>query len=197
MSATTHGEFREAVGRLHREKDAAYGHAWKKRGEVVSILANIARKIDRLEYVLAGAQTTRDETLLDTAVDLFVYTLKYQTYLADLDPELAGRLFGKSAVRQVYSDGPGGFEYVLSRLELPAFDDQRMTLTEAAARVITCFGDLEASFSGVNASHPVVVRHRAVEALTHATMCLIGALSREVPALYRDFLVSWRAGDRD
>jgi hypothetical protein len=60
---------------MHREKDAAYRDAWKKRGEVLSILANIARKVDRLEYVLGGALATRDESLLDTTVDLFVTPL--------------------------------------------------------------------------------------------------------------------------
>ena len=40
-------KFREAVRQLHRRKDAAYRDAWKKRGEVLSILANIARKVDR------------------------------------------------------------------------------------------------------------------------------------------------------
>jgi hypothetical protein len=37
-------EFREAVRRLHRAKDAGYRDAWKRRGEAISILANIARK---------------------------------------------------------------------------------------------------------------------------------------------------------
>src|SRR5260370_15928262 len=55
---TPDGEFREAVARLHRAKDAVYRDAWKRRGEVISILANIARKVDRLEYGLDGAPAT-------------------------------------------------------------------------------------------------------------------------------------------
>ncbi len=51
--------FREVVTRLHRVKDAAYRDAWKRRGEVISILANIARKVDRLEYGLGGARHAR------------------------------------------------------------------------------------------------------------------------------------------
>lgn len=82
-------EFADALRRLHRAKDAAYGDAWKRRGEVLSILANIARKVDRLEYSLDGAPATSGETLLDTAVDLLVYCLKYQEYLAGFDPEAA------------------------------------------------------------------------------------------------------------
>jgi hypothetical protein len=183
------------VCQLHREKDAAYRDAWKKRGEVLSILANIARKVDRLEYVLDGAQTTRDESLLDTAVDLFVYTLKYQTYLADLDSEVAKRLFHQSGMGKSYSEGPAGFEYLLSQVKLSALDAERMVVTEAASRVITRFNELEACFTGIRTSHEVAIRQQAVEALTDATVCLIDALSREVPALYGDFLALCREGN--
>ena len=103
---TSDGEFREAVRRLHRAKDAAYRDAWKRRGEVISILANIARKVDRLEYGLDGAPATAGESWLDTAADLLVYCLKYQAYLADLDRETAVRLFGGSGIRPPYSDSP-------------------------------------------------------------------------------------------
>lgn len=68
------------IRRLHHGKNAAYRDAWKKRGELISILANIARKVDRLEYVVDGGPTTVDEPVWDTAVDLLVYALKYQTY---------------------------------------------------------------------------------------------------------------------
>lgn len=64
---TPDGEFREAVARLHRAKNAAYRDAWKRRGEVISILANIARKVDRLEYGLDDAPATVGESWLDTA----------------------------------------------------------------------------------------------------------------------------------
>jgi len=64
--------FSEAVRRLHEAKAAAYRGAWKRRGEVLSILANIARKVDRLECALDGAAVTPDEARLDTAIDLLV-----------------------------------------------------------------------------------------------------------------------------
>ncbi len=68
--------FRDYVVRLHDDKHEAYGNSWKKRGEVLSIQANIARKIDRL---VAGKDTD-DETQLDTAIDLMVYLAKYITW---------------------------------------------------------------------------------------------------------------------
>jgi hypothetical protein len=113
-------EFREAVRRLHRAKDAAYRDAWKRRAEVISILANIARKVDRLEYGLDGAPATAGESWFDTAVDLLVYCLKYQAYRADTNPGLAGSLFAGSSARPPYSDGPAGFEALLARADLPS-----------------------------------------------------------------------------
>ena len=62
---------------LHNTKHAAYGDSWKRRGETLGILANIARKVDRL------GKTDEHETALDTAVDLLVYLVKYEGWLRD------------------------------------------------------------------------------------------------------------------
>lgn len=70
---------------LHREKSAAYGDSWKRRGEQMSILANIARKVDRLE----GGVETADETQADTAVDLLIYLVKYRLWLSETNPDLS------------------------------------------------------------------------------------------------------------
>lgn len=72
------GDFVESVCALHKVKHESYGDSWKKRGETLGILANIARKVDRL-----GA-TDQYETALDTATDLLVYLVKYQLFLNDL-----------------------------------------------------------------------------------------------------------------
>ena len=65
------------VSNLHETKDAAYGDSWKRRGERVGILANIARKVDRL------GKTDDTETAADTAIDLLVYLMKYRWWLFD------------------------------------------------------------------------------------------------------------------
>lgn len=70
-------DFIEGVVEMHRVKHESYGDSWKKRGETLGILANIARKVDRL-----GA-TDQYETAMDTAVDLLVYLVKYQLFLLD------------------------------------------------------------------------------------------------------------------
>lgn len=67
--------FEQWAGDLHAEKHAAYGDSWKKRGELFSILPNIARKVDRL-----GA-TDDHETALDTATDLLIYLIKYRRWI--------------------------------------------------------------------------------------------------------------------
>jgi len=75
------GEQREAftkfLNELHREKHAAYGDSWKKRGEMLGIMANMARKIDRLGVPGGG------DTAADTAIDLFLYAVKYHLWLEE------------------------------------------------------------------------------------------------------------------
>ena len=82
-SADMVGDFKAAVKRLHAEKDRAYGGAWKKRGELVSIQPNIARKVDRLDTLSATGAGLTGETGLDTAVDLLIYVEKYRLFLAE------------------------------------------------------------------------------------------------------------------
>ena len=65
----------EFVAQLHREKHAAYGDSWKKRGEMLGIMANIARKMDRLGVAGGG------DTSADTAIDLLVYLIKYRLWI--------------------------------------------------------------------------------------------------------------------
>jgi hypothetical protein len=43
---------------------------------MLGIMANIARKVDRL-----GGSATNDETSADTATDLLIYLVKYQSWL--------------------------------------------------------------------------------------------------------------------
>lgn len=73
-------QFVEFVDNLHREKSAVYGDSWKRRGEILAILANIARKVDRLGEGGAG------DTAADTVIDLLVYLIKYRLWLNALLP---------------------------------------------------------------------------------------------------------------
>lgn len=71
--------FYRFVGDLHAEKHASYGDSWKKRGELMSILPNMARKVDRL-----GVGDKYDSSA-DTMIDLLVYTIKYECWLDGVD----------------------------------------------------------------------------------------------------------------
>lgn len=64
---------------LHAKKHASYGNSWKKRGEKMSILANMARKVDRL-----GVGDEFDSSA-DTLIDLLVYSIKYGCWLGGTD----------------------------------------------------------------------------------------------------------------
>ncbi|MBK8085125.1 MAG: hypothetical protein IPK28_15620 [Devosia sp.] len=79
-------DVRAAIKRLHTEKDRAYGGAWKKRGERVSIQPNIARKVDRLDTLAETGAGLEGESALDTAIDLVVYVERYRLYLAEQLP---------------------------------------------------------------------------------------------------------------
>lgn len=140
---------RAAIRRLHARKSAAYGRAWKKRGEVMSVVANIARKVDRLEAVAAGAPATEDESLLDSALDLLVYCLKYTTYLADQDAETAVMVgLSPRTDGSLFSDGIDGFEALLAEIDLGPFSpaESPQTVSSSAHTAIIAFEQLERCF---------------------------------------------------
>lgn len=76
-------DLKAAIKHLHARKNASYAGAWKQRGERVSVLPNIARKVDRLQAFANGAAALDGETILDTAVDLYVYAAMYRLFLAE------------------------------------------------------------------------------------------------------------------
>ena len=77
-------EMKTAIKHLHARKNASYAGSWKRRGERVSVLPNIARKVDRLQAFADDGLTLEGETVLDTAIDLYVYAAKYRLFLAEL-----------------------------------------------------------------------------------------------------------------
>lgn len=130
-----------------------------------------------------GRPAAETKGSIDTAVDLLVYSLKYQTYLADLNTAVARSLFGGSGLDMPYSDGLAGFEYLLSRVDLSGADVNHQAVGDAATAVLARFGELEPCFGGVSPVHPVSVRLVRVQALTEPAACLVVALHREAPGL--------------
>lgn len=106
----------DGIKRLHQQKSAAYGAAWKRRGELTSILANIARKVDRLaEYGQTGFELG-DETIFDTVIDLFVYSVKYVLYLLERLPGRANEALPANAP-QPFSDHVANFNWIIDHLK--------------------------------------------------------------------------------
>jgi hypothetical protein len=168
---------------LHRSKDAAYGNSWKKRGELISIAANLARKVDRIEQVVDGAATGR-ETLLDTAVDLLVYAVKYETFLADQSAEVAAQIFANGGER--FSDGPEGFEELLRALDVV---DGVGTALAASADASAAFDDLDTYLQ----LHPrgewmskLALAERLATIALQLVLAIAASSPREVDTLRRD-----------
>jgi radical SAM protein with 4Fe4S-binding SPASM domain len=94
------------MGDLHEKKSIMYGNAWKKRGEILSILSNISRKFDRIENVADKEYVVADgETVFDTLSDLCIYCVKYLTYISE--------------------NGTGGLSLLLGELEINTDDIQQ------------------------------------------------------------------------
>lgn len=94
------GNFAQVVAKLHEDKDAVYGTSWKKRGEQISILPNIARKVDRLAVAGGG------DTAADTVIDLLVYLIKYRLWLTGDPTEGAAHVARVAHELQVLGDLP-------------------------------------------------------------------------------------------
>lgn len=88
-------EFTVFCTKLHAEKNAAYGDSWKRRGEMLGIMANIARKVDRLGVPGGG------DTAADTAIDMLVYLIKYNLWLRQQSGAQDAPTEGKSHVHAV------------------------------------------------------------------------------------------------
>lgn len=130
--------------RLHRHKDHSYGDAWRKRGEVLSIFCNIARKQDRLDVAASENGPTAAEPLADTVADLCVYAAKYLTWLAERDPEaFAAQSRVGSAGHYAAGRGPEALVAVFERLA----DTERAvpdSFDVARKRAASAFSALEA-----------------------------------------------------
>lgn len=124
LSIATIDQIKTGIKTLHRKKDAAYQNAWKRRGELVSTLANIARKVDRLETSICTGTTLEDESILDTAVDLYVYLTKYRLLLLESLPNSLGQILLPGGATP-YSDHTSNFDTLIDAVHptTPGIDD--------------------------------------------------------------------------
>lgn len=173
----------ELLARLHAYKTVGYGNAWRKRGELLSIFTNLARKYDRLVVALDDGISSSDEALLDTSADLCVYAGKYVTWLADCHPEeFASASAGADPRRCSDSVGVFPLEEVFAHIErLPA-----PTMTAAWGQVKEVFEPLESGLlvqAGVGSGPQLAwsEKTRLALDLTAAAAALTLAVSRQLP----------------
>lgn len=90
--------FADYAAKLHVEKSAVYGDSWKRRGEQMSIIPNIARKVDRLGVAGGG------DSGHDTYLDALIYLLKYRLWLADNNPDTPWPTTDATAMVLIYEN---------------------------------------------------------------------------------------------
>jgi thymidylate synthase len=181
------GRFVQEVIQLHIDKHLAYGDSWKKRGELFSILPNIARKADRL-----GAGDTTDENQTDTAVDLMVYLAKYRTYLQD-EKSISVLVGGD---RGTSSDTPTkANRLIASAVETVTLMEQPWTTTELEDELRAGVDEMMASAEAKDPDRFSLVDHL----LLRATVLAMRRW-RETPALFARPVGEdddYRGADRD
>lgn len=185
--------FKTVVAGLHRRKDATYGDAWKRRGEQISVMANIARKVDRLKIVAVTQESTVDESIVDTVVDLYVYALKYLTFLADADPAVLPDVLLARTDGTLWSDGTDGVDRLLAAADLTVLDTGvHQSIKNLVATADHTFADLERCFTADGGLAPAHRRAQLANDLADAAVRIIAALRTGLPDLYQEFVETWQ-----
>jgi hypothetical protein len=172
---------------LHAHKNAGYGDAWRKRGELLSIFTNLARKYDRLAVGLDEGVTAADERILDTAGDLCVYAAKYLTWLAERAPHDFDAVSGPSAEECADRGGTDALDVVLGAVKVPSGD-----VRDSWSAVKAAFEPLEEGLIAQGEGGTYLKWARKIElawALAGASAALLLALAAEDP----DQEKTWRA----
>jgi len=170
---TRTAELLNFVKHVHAEKSTAYGDSWKKRGELTSILANIARKVDRLARYRATGAVLVDESVLDTAIDLFVYLLKYRLYLLERAPSVGGVL---GSFSPPFSDDPACFDALAA-----TYCEAEVESTSWESIVDRLIRDFEDAHALATSGAPVVVREARAAALAQLSFLLVQIFERDDP----------------
>lgn len=147
-TATGFPEFKKYIADLHAEKHKAYGDSWKRRGESMGIMANVARKVDRL-----GVSDSQ-ETSADTAIDLSVYLIKYNLWLLEKYDYLDAQ-FGERDLTKDLSDGEAPVRHVIERIGIAENVVERMLHPASSARTIeAAIKQIHESFEGMERTFP-------------------------------------------
>lgn len=176
----------ELLERLHRHKDAAYGDAWCKRGEVIAIFANMARKYDRLLVAFDEQTPAAAEPLGDTVADLCVYSGKYLTWIADEHPTAIAGVASLEASRISDARGPDAladlFAAVLTDPTEPPIDARAAwDQTQASFRTLERGLMAQATPESVEPVPSYAAKAQLAWTLVQDTLWLLLALEAEAP----------------
>ncbi|POR40061.1 thymidylate synthase [Methylobacterium sp. V23] len=173
--------FKQGIKRLHARKDRLYGAAWKRRGELVSVLPNVARKVDRLEVFLKDGIQAGDEAVLDTAIDLYVYATKYRLLLEERE-EPSGLLPADAA--SPFSDHDENFEGLI---DSHGFEDGDVNPGPGIRKVVDIFEKLWRSAS--DGASLAVIRDLS-DQLRDGARRIVADAACGRPAAVRSFVVA-------
>jgi thymidylate synthase len=180
----------DTLARLHDHKTVGYGDAWRKRGELLSIFTNLARKYDRLTVALDEHVTSGDEALLDTAADLCVYAAKYLTWLAETHTG-AFEAASHEASAKACSDaaGPDALRVIFSHLNATGAEQG---IDSSWTRVKTMFEPLEVALMA-QAGAATTGMQFSWEEKTSAAWALTESAAQLTVSIARDRPTEWRA----
>lgn len=176
------------LSRLHAHKNRGYGDAWRKRGELLSIFTNLARKYDRLVVSLDEGRPSSDERILDTAADLCVYASKYLTWLADEHPAAFDAASPVSSSDCADDGTTRGLDRVLGALNVSS----PAGVPAAWEQVKTAFEPLDAGLVAQAENDDGLTWERKVDlawAVSESSASLLLALAEEDP----QELIAWRS----
>lgn len=170
-------EVAEAISRLHTDKDRVYGDSWQKRGELMSILPNLARKVDRL---VLGRESLSPavEDLLDTTADLFVYAVKYKAFLLDESDKRPPQ--GTTS----WAEGTSGVDHIISTLAWNFAEDNDSTLPQISLlldEVYQSIANVESSGARLPLANELVLQ----------TQALLLATINSSPSITMSIVRSW------
>jgi thymidylate synthase len=165
---------------LHTHKNRGYGDAWRKRGELLAIFTNLARKYDRLVVALDEGTNSTDERLIDTAGDLCVYAVKYLTWLAEQAPAAFDCASSVSSAECADDGGSEAVDRVLGAVSAIHGDVDHCWATLKAA-----FAPLDTGLTAqIGVPDPLLSWERKVElawTVAGASAGLVVALANERP----------------
>ena len=172
---------KEAIKRLHAREDRAYGSAWKRRGLVISVLPNVARKIDRLEVYQQRGFQPGDETLFDTATDLYVYANKHRLLLEE-QAHPTGLLPASAPVP--YSDHDANFDQLV---DTDRFDSPKSDIAAGIAEAVEIF---ERLWRQADQHGSIAVARRLSDEMRDAARRLLALVAASRPEAVAEFIAA-------